>query len=243
MPGPSIRLSVALCVALAFHAAVFAGFATRMQSSAATAVPISTTVQITLAYPAAPSVTKTAASPATPPAPPTVQPATAPTVMRRHVVARHSVVPPMPHPRPIRHVRPPSLPADTPPNPNLNHIVDMGSGAPTTHPVEDVAPPAPVVAAEVISHPVAYRDNPRPIYPMVARRQGLAGTVRLAVVVDVTGVPIQIRVKDSSGYSMLDEAARNAVERWHFEPARRAGQALIATVEVPVRFQLADPSD
>jgi protein TonB len=45
-------------------------------------------------------------------------------------------------------------------------------------------------------------------------------------------------VSKSSGHKVLDEAALEAVKNWRFRPAQRAGQAVNATLDVPVVFQL-----
>jgi TonB family protein len=55
-----------------------------------------------------------------------------------------------------------------------------------------------------------------PVYPDVARRMNIAGTVRLAVVVAPNGT-----VKSSKpigGHPLLVNAATDAVRRWRFEP-------------------------
>jgi protein TonB len=44
----------------------------------------------------------------------------------------------------------------------------------------------------------------------------------------------------SSGSSALDEAALATVRRWRFHPARQAGQAVRATLDVPITFRLHD---
>ena len=56
-----------------------------------------------------------------------------------------------------------------------------------------------------------------PIYPDVARRMNIAGTVRLAVVVSPNGT-----VKSSKpvgGHPLLVSAAMDAIKRWKFESA------------------------
>jgi protein TonB len=45
-------------------------------------------------------------------------------------------------------------------------------------------------------------------------------------------------VHESSGHARLDEAAREAVGRWRFVPAKQGTRALAAWVLVPVRFAL-----
>lgn len=79
---------------------------------------------------------------------------------------------------------------------------------------------------------------PPPAYPSTARRLGLGGTVLLRVLVSDGGHVEEIRLANSSGHSLLDEAAQAAVRRWRFIPARRGGMALAAWVEVPVEFDL-----
>src|SRR5581483_5778475 len=71
---------------------------------------------------------------------------------------------------------------------------------------------------------VAYGTNPRPDYPLVARRLGMEGVVVLAVVVAPDGRAAEVRVARSSGFAPLDDSAvRTVRERWRFVPARRDG--------------------
>lgn len=98
---------------------------------------------------------------------------------------------------------------------------------------------APAGGREVSSLP-RYRNTPAPKYPPAARRERREGVVLLAVEVGANGRPQAVAVKKSSGVALLDEAAVTAVRRWTFEPARSAGLPVAHTVEVPVRFSLAD---
>ena len=125
--------------------------------------------------------------------------------------------------------------------------------APTTAaaPIVEM-PPAPTVVAkapapvnaprsEAIEPPhfdVAYLNNPRPAYPPIARKLGLEGVVLLRVDVSAKGTPQKITVAQTSGASLLDEAAMKAVQGWTFVPARRGDAAIAHPVEVPIRFQL-----
>jgi len=108
------------------------------------------------------------------------------------------------------------------------------------------APPAAPNVAKMDSPPVeiaphldaAYLNNPAPAYPSTARRQGQQGQVTLRVQVEPDGHPARVEVARSSGHRALDRAARAAVERWQFVPARRGEVAVTAWVLVPVRFAL-----
>ena len=92
----------------------------------------------------------------------------------------------------------------------------------------------------LVSSVPRYRNTPPPRYPPSARREHQEGVVLLSVDVGVDGRPTAVVVKRSSGVRILDQAAITAVRRWTFEPARTAGLPVESTVEVPVRFSLAD---
>lgn len=118
-----------------------------------------------------------------------------------------------------------------------------GATSPTATPAVS-APAAPAVGAGSASAYVppsfgaSYLHNPKPAYPLMARRRGLQGLVRLDVKVNAEGIPTSVKVKDSSGHESLDEAASTAVWHWRFAPARRGGDAVEGSVVVPVRFNL-----
>jgi protein TonB len=84
----------------------------------------------------------------------------------------------------------------------------------------------------------AYVNNPKPLYPLAAKRRGMQGSVLLEVTVSATGTAAQINIKVSSGFRLLDRAAREAVAAWTFIPATKNGENIEATVEIPVRFEL-----
>ncbi len=102
------------------------------------------------------------------------------------------------------------------------------------------AAPGPAEAVEPPHFDVAYLNNPRPAYPPIARKLGLEGLVVLRVQVNARGAPEQVAVAQTSGTSVLDDAALRAVQGWTFVPARRGETPIAHVVEVPVRFQLKD---
>ncbi len=87
---------------------------------------------------------------------------------------------------------------------------------------------------------VAAPGNRPPAYPNIARRRGQEGLVLLRVEVTSAGRVAAVQIATSSGHSILDRAAVDAVEDWRFQPAVRAGQSIAATLEIPVRFRLTD---
>ena len=83
-----------------------------------------------------------------------------------------------------------------------------------------------------------YRSNPPPKYPTVARRRGFQGNVVLEVLVGPVGNVIELHVLSSSGYPILDRAAKSSVKNWTFEPGMRGQEKVEMWVRVPIRFEL-----
>lgn len=105
----------------------------------------------------------------------------------------------------------------------------------------EVAPRPPAAVepmGQVVSAHPRYRQHPEPTYPLPAKRRGEEGTVVLMVKVESDGKPGAVDIKETSGYSSLDDSAKNAVRKWAFEPARRNGAPISSTVEIPVSFRL-----
>jgi protein TonB len=101
------------------------------------------------------------------------------------------------------------------------------------------APPAPRVEPVVAPRFDAdYLDNPAPAYPALSRRMGEQGRVLLRVYVHADGSVGQVEIAESSGFERLDRAAREAVARWRFVPARQGERPVAAWVLVPISFSL-----
>jgi protein TonB len=106
---------------------------------------------------------------------------------------------------------------------------------PADSPQETVAAPPGKPLRKAV--PV-YRQNPPPRYPAKARHRGWEGTVVLEVLVNRKGRVDDLRVLETSGHEVLDEAALKAVGDWLFEPGRRGAEKVAMWVKVPLRFEL-----
>lgn len=156
----------------------------------------------------------------------------------------------------------------TPPKPEIRKIEIPKDVLPTpvdvpVVPVPELPPPeiaAPSIIAKAVEIPSApvtekakpdpgpvitqprfdadYLANPAPRYPALSRRLSEQGTVQLRVHVLANGSPDAIELKRSSSFSRLDEAAKEAVMRWRFIPAKQDGQNVAAWVIVPIAFSL-----
>merc|ERR1739838_516353 len=65
---------------------------------------------------------------------------------------------------------------------------------------------------------------PEPGYPSKAREEGLEGNPKLTFDIDSNGNVTNVMVEESSGHSILDEAAREEVERWKFDSTKVGGR-------------------
>ena len=87
-----------------------------------------------------------------------------------------------------------------------------------------------------VTNPVPiYRPDPE--YSDQARKARHQGTVMLELVVDENGAPTQIRVSQSLGLG-LDEEAIKAVSKWRFKPGTRNGKPVKVVAVVAVGFHL-----
>jgi protein TonB len=80
--------------------------------------------------------------------------------------------------------------------------------------------------------------NKAPLYPTLSRRLKEQGTVYLQVLVLKNGKVGQLKLKQSSGFSRLDQAALNAVRGWTYQPAVKLGQPIDYWFVQPVVFNL-----
>lgn len=85
--------------------------------------------------------------------------------------------------------------------------------------------------------PPTLKTHPEAPYPPEARAQGREGNVGLELTVDETGAVIDARVTTPAG-SGFDEAALSAARRFTFEPARRGGAPIRASVQFTYEFRL-----
>lgn len=116
----------------------------------------------------------------------------------------------------------------TPPVTTGPTITATVQSAPVT-PEPPAPAPAPVVEkphVPVIVPPVlnAAQNCRKPVYPSASRREEEEGTVVLDFLVEPDGTVSQSRIKTSSGYSRLDEAARSALSQCQFKPGTIDGK-------------------
>ena len=76
-----------------------------------------------------------------------------------------------------------------------------------------------------------------PEFPAEAREQGWQGRAYVNIVVGVDGRVADARIRSSSGYAVLDEAALQAVRQWQCSPALgKDGKPVQGLMQVPMHF-------
>lgn len=167
-----------------------------------------------------------------------VIPAAAPAAPEAPPIPEPKPVEPKPVPKPRRELTPPPAPVLAAATEASAPVVEVPIVIPESEP-EPVEPaPAEAIAVTEPRFDADYLSNPAPVYPSMSRRLREQGTTTLRVLVEPDGRPSRIELESSSGFERLDDAAREAVWRWKFVPARRGEEAVSAWVLVPVIFNV-----
>lgn len=75
----------------------------------------------------------------------------------------------------------------------------------------------------------------KPVYPQAAKMARITGTVHLHAIIDRQGNISELETVE--GHPLLAAAARNAVEKWHYQPTILNGQAVEVATDIIVNFR------
>lgn len=145
--------------------------------------------------------------------------------------------------RPPPPPRPP-IPIEAPGDEALDDV-DIASSE--LEPTEEVAPPPPKEEDEEVYF-VAVEDLPEPVggiaaiqsavvYPEIAKRAGVEGTVYVEAYVNERGEVTKTVVVKGIGAG-CDEAAQKAVAKTKFKPGKQRGKPVKVRMSIPIRFRL-----
>lgn len=90
------------------------------------------------------------------------------------------------------------------------------------------------------SYRIGSENNPHPNYPLLARKKGWEGRVIIQANIDKKGNVKFIKVIESSGFRVLDDASLETLKIWKFRPAILGDKFVDDIVNIPVRFVLTD---
>ena len=110
---------------------------------------------------------------------------------------------------------------------------EAAAAAPTAPPV---VAPAEAMSPGLVEGPVVIK-RVEPVYPDLARRAGIDGTVELEVSIDATGKVTDVEVVRGLPLG-LSQAAADAVHQWTYKPARTAAGPVATRKNVRIRFLL-----
>ncbi|HTX18452.1 MAG TPA: TonB family protein [Bacteroidota bacterium] len=100
--------------------------------------------------------------------------------------------------------------------------------------IEDDGPPPDFVPVEKQPVPV---KNPAPLYPEIARRAGVEGTVWVKIWVDKEGKAKKAQIIKSDA-ELFNQAAIDAAMQWVFTPAVMNNGPVAVWVSIPFKFKL-----
>lgn len=151
--------------------------------------------------------------------------------------------PQKPQPKPKKpRLKPQTKPTQKTPPPVAKAAAAAPVQAPSKALSQKAASSSPAKTAEpttqLPSADAAGLNNKAPVYPMLSRKRKEQGTVWLLLLVSKEGMVTELKLKKTSGFDRLDQAALQAVKKWKFQPARKQGQAIDYWYELPLKFSL-----
>ena len=117
-------------------------------------------------------------------------------------------------------------------------VVDAAKQAAVTQPVQQQKDPATLSAGPMeVGSLIAYATTRQaPIYPPAAKSMRATGIVKVEVTIDESGEVAE--VQKTTGPSLLQTAAKDAIRKWRFKPFLRDGQPVRAVGFVNFNFSL-----
>ena len=101
-----------------------------------------------------------------------------------------------------------------------------------------ITSPTPKNVKSRAKYKIGTIENPHPEYPIIARKKGWQGRLLLAVHIDKNGNVLNIHVKETSGYEILDRVSVKTIRDWKFFPARYGDRYVEDNINIPVSFKL-----
>ena len=102
-----------------------------------------------------------------------------------------------------------------------------------------ISPPSKNITSRA-KYKIGTIKNPHPEYPTIARKKGWQGRLLLAVHVDKNGNVLNVHVKETSGFEVLDKVSIKTISDWKFLPARLGDSNVEDYLNIPVSFKLID---
>jgi protein TonB len=118
----------------------------------------------------------------------------------------------------------------------LGSIITGAAAAPPPPPPQATTPRRVRVGGQVDAAKLIF--GPRPEYPPLAKMARIQGKVVLEAIISRDGTIQDLKVV--SGHPLLVKSAREAVQRWRYQPTLLNGEPVEVITEVEVNFTLAE---
>ena len=159
------------------------------------------------------------------------------------------VVEPPPNIQPPKAPTPPPRPSTPVPSPDPEVPPDATIEPGKWIDYSELPPPPPPWNSAAIDTFIAYDEPPKLIggwasmqrnlvYPEIARKIHLEGTVFVQILVNRKGFPEKIKILKSAGFEPLDQAALQAIAKLRWKPAMQRDKPVRVWVAIPVKFSL-----
>ncbi|MDI1294890.1 MAG: energy transducer TonB [bacterium] len=165
----------------------------------------------------------------TPPAPPPAADTPPPPPSTPQVVAPPPIVQTPVPPVQVVQTTPDPVPAP------MTAATVVAAPTPSAAPAAPPAPPSMIQGGDLSTQMVSGKP---PRYPVESRRKREQGTVVLTLTLGLDGAVDSIAISQSSGFTRLDNAARDAVKGWRWKPTIRGGQPVRVKGVVEIPFVL-----
>lgn len=105
-------------------------------------------------------------------------------------------------------------------------VLAMGLAPIAGFSASDLEPPVPVRTVA-------------PVFPSDMRREGISGLVMVSILIDEKGNVQEPKVEKASNDAFAGPAV-DALKKWKFKPAKKAGEVVALRVSVPIKFNVGD---
>jgi protein TonB len=80
--------------------------------------------------------------------------------------------------------------------------------------------------------------HPSPVFPQIARDQGIEGAVTFEAIISKTGSVVNTRLVSTNAPPELVQAAQDSIQQWQYSPALLNGEPVDVLTEITVNFTL-----
>lgn len=120
----------------------------------------------------------------------------------------------------------------------INPALQVGLAVPSPPVLVASSVPESVFSAGELDDQPRLTHAPAPLYPPQAKNRGLEAEILVRMVIDAQGRVVRANIVSQKHTDVFGQTTLDAVKKWRFKPGKKAHQAVLCEVEVPVSFSL-----